>query len=320
MSDPETALVRTADEELWIRLKQLVLDSVSSAHSKRAYDQGLENFRLWCSENAGPGGVPGFAKAAVQAWRAAQEAAGLAASSINVRLSALKKLAAEAADNGFLPPETAAAIARVKGAKRHGVRAGNWLTLDQAERLLELPARKTLKGKRDRALLALLVGCGVRREELAALPIETIQQRDGRWCLVDLAGKGNRIRTVPMPAWAKAAVDEWLFAAGFQKGPLLGAVNKGGRLVRQGLGAQAVYEVVNFYGEKIGATLAPHDVRRTFAKLAHKGRAPLEQIQLSLGHASIQTTERYLGVQQDLGDAPCDHLGIRVQGGERRKD
>jgi integrase len=56
--------------------------------------------------------------------------------------------------------------------------------------------------------------------------------------------------------------------------------------------------------------LAPHDLRRTFAKLAHKGDAPLEQIQLSLGHASIQTTERYLGVKQSLSDAPCDHLGL----------
>ena len=62
----------------------------------------------------------------------------------------------------------------------------------------------------------------------------------------------------------------------------------------------------------MGGSLAPHDVRRTFAKLAHKGRAALEQIQLSLGHASIVTTERYLGVRQDLHDAPCDRLGIRL--------
>jgi hypothetical protein len=55
--------------------------------------------------------------------------------------------------------------------------------------------------------------------------------------------------------------------------------------------------------------LAPHDLRRTFAKLAHKGRAALEQIQLSLGHASIVTTERYLGVRQDLHDAPCESPG-----------
>jgi integrase len=77
------------------------------------------------------------------------------------------------------------------------------------------------------------------------------------------------------------------------------------------MSAQSIYEVVAAYGGELGARLAPHDVRRTFAKLAHQGRAPLEQIQISLGHASIQTTERYLGVEQNLTDAPCDHLGLR---------
>jgi len=83
------------------------------------------------------------------------------------------------------------------------------------------------------------------------------------------------------------------------------------------MSAQSIYEVVDRRGKELelGVALAPHDVRRTFAKLAHKGRAPLEQIQISLGHASIQTTERYLGVAQDLTDAPCDRLGIRGQGG-----
>ena len=56
--------------------------------------------------------------------------------------------------------------------------------------------------------------------------------------------------------------------------------------------------------------LAPHDLRRTFAKLAHQGGARVEQIQLSLGHASIQTTELYLGLQQDFVDGPCDHLDL----------
>jgi integrase/recombinase XerD len=78
------------------------------------------------------------------------------------------------------------------------------------------------------------------------------------------------------------------------------------------MNAQSIYEVVEGYGIRLGAAIAPHDLRRSFAKLAHKGRAPLEQIQISLGHASIQTTERYLGVEQDLTDAPCDHLGIRA--------
>jgi len=302
-----SALVRAEKDETWIRIQKLVLDGVSSGHSKRAYAQALDAFARWCGET----GTAGFTKATVQAYRAALESAGLAASSINVRLSAVKKLAAEAADNGLLGPEVAAAIARVKGAKRKGVRAGNWLTLDQAERLLDLPGRATNKGRRDRALLALLVGCGLRRQELAGLRIEEIQQRDGRWCIVDLAGKGNRIRTVPMPPWTKTAIDAWLAAARYTGGLVLGSVNKGDRITGQGMRAQSIYEVVDRYGRELGATLAPHDVRRTFAKLAHKGRAPLEQIQLSLGHASIQTTERYLGVAQDLTDAPCDHLGIR---------
>jgi site-specific recombinase XerD len=302
-------------EDAWFRMRRLVLDSVTSPHSKRAYEQALDAFAHWCAET----GAVGFAKATVQAYRVALEAAGMAASSINVRLSVIKKLAAEAADNGWLAPEVAAGIARVKGAKRHGVRAGNWLTLDQAQRLLERPDRSTNQGKRDHALLALLLGCGLRRQELAGLRIEEIQQRDGRWCVVDLTGKGNRVRTVPMPPWTKSAIDDWLAAAGFTTGLVLGAVNKGDRITGQGMSAQSIYEVVDRYGKEMGVTLAPQDVRRTFAKLAHKGRAPLEQIQICLRHASIQTTERYLGVAQDLTDAPCDHLGIRACSGSARK-
>lgn len=317
MNDENGTLVHADKRQAWIRIKSLVLDSVTSPHSKRAYGQALDAFACWCAETGGPGGYPGFTKATVQAYRAALEAANLAASSINVRLSAIRKLAVEAADNGLLAPEVAAAVSRVRGAKRRGVRAGNWLTLDQAEGLLDLPDSKTKKGKRDRALLALLVGCGLRRLELARLRIADIQQRDGRWCIVDLAGKGSRIRTVPMPSWAKIAVDEWLATAGFSEGLVFGVINKADRITGQGMNAQSIYEVVRAYGKDLGVRLSPHDVRRTFAKLAHKGRSPLEQIQLSLGHASIQTTERYLGVEQDLTDAPCDHLGIRV-GGSRR--
>ncbi len=76
---------------------------------------------------------------------------------------------------------------------------------------------------------------------------------------------------------------------------------------------QAIRDIVNSYAEKLqNQGIAPHDLRRTFAKLAHKGGSPIDQIQLSLGHDSIQTTEKYLGVEQDLTDAPCDHLGLRI--------
>ena len=83
----------------------------------------------------------------------------------------------------------------------------------------------------------------------------------------------------------------------------------GGR--RESTAAQAVFETVIRYARLAGfGKVTPHDLRRTFAKLAHQGRAPLEQIQIPLGHASIQTTERYLGLRQNLHDAPCDRLGI----------
>jgi integrase/recombinase XerD len=300
--------VPNPEKNSWLRLKSLALDSLSSAHSRRAYVNALDDFQQWCGLNA----ADGFTKATVQRYRAALEERGLAPSSINVRLSAIRKLAAEAADNGLLVPEPAAAIGRVKGAKRLGTRTGNWLTQSQAEQMLALPNRATCKGKRDRALLCLLIGCGLRREELALLTVEHIQQRNARWVLVDLQGKGKRVRTVPMPAWTKAAIDQWVAAAGISAGRLLRAVNKGNRIVGEGMTAQSVFECVGQYGRQIGLKIAPHDLRRTFAKLAHKGHAALEQIQISLGHASIQTTERYLGIEQDLTDAPCDHLGLCV--------
>jgi site-specific recombinase XerD len=306
------AVVLPKKSDLRERLKSLVLNGVTSAHSRRAYGTALNDFEVWCGANA----ADGFNKATVQRYRAALEERGLAPSSINVRLSAIRKLAAEAADNGLLAPQLAAAIGRVKGAKRHGIRTGNWLTRSQAEEMIALPARAraTHKGKRDRALLCLLIGCGLRRDELALLTIEHIQQRDGRWTLVDLMGKGKRVRSVPMPAWAKVAIDEWTAAAGIDRGRLLRAVNKGDRIVGEGMTAQSVFECVQRRGRLIGLeNIAPHDLRRTFAKLAHKGRSPLEQIQLSLGHASISTTERYIGLEQDLTDAPCDHLQLRVK-------
>ena len=90
-------------------------------------------------------------------------------------------------------------------------------------------------------------------------------------------------------------------------------MDKAGLVIGKSLTARAIFEIVRGAGAKIGvANLAPHDLRRTFAKLAHQGKAALEQIQPSLGHASVTTTERYLGVRQDLTDAPCDHLGLTV--------
>src|ERR1022692_1495238 len=198
----------------WQRLKRLVLDSVSSPITRRVYNLGLDEFFAWYEREP----RPGFTKASVAAWRVALEARGLGAVSINVRITAVRKLAVEAADNGLLGPELAAGITRVKGVASKGVRLGNWLSIRQAQTLLNAPDVTTTKGLRDRAILAVLLGCGLRRSEVAALTVGHLQQRDGRWCIVDLVGKHGRVRTAPMPNWVKAAIDAWTHTAGIADG------------------------------------------------------------------------------------------------------
>ena len=226
-------------------------------------------------------------------------------------------LAQEAADNGYLEQAAANGVARVKGVKQQGVRAGNWLTKEQTELLLNSLDVTTLKGLRDRAILAVMIGAGLRRSEVAALAFAHIKQREGRWVIVDIVGKGNRVRTVPIPSWAKAAIDEWVISAAItpdNSGRVFRSIHKGGFIAGENMTPQAISDLVNEHTNSLlGSPLTAHDLRRTFAKLAHKGGAGLDQIQLSLGHASIKTTERYLGVTQDLTDAPCDHLGLRIE-------
>ncbi len=285
----------------------LIANTVRSPHTKRAYRSALIDFWRW-GQTAGHGT---FSKAVVQEYRATLENRHLAPASIKVRMSAIRRLAAEMADNGWLDAQTALLISKVRSPSRSGVRLGNWLSLQQAECLLALPHADNLKGKRDRAVLSVLLGAGLRRSELCALQFEHLQQREGRWVVADLVGKHDRIRTVPVPGWCKAAIDAWAAAAEISTGHVFRPLNKAGRLSGGLLTPGSVFHLVRSYGVSLGTPLAPHDLRRSFAKLAHKGRAGLEQIQLSLGHESIVTTERYLGVRQDLVDAPCDHLGIR---------
>ena len=294
----------------WDRLKAMVLDSVSSPITKRVYNMALEEFLAWFRRAP----RPGFTKATVSAWRSSLEERRLGSSSIIIRMSAIRKLAAEAADNGLLAPELAAGIARVKSAKCVGVRTGNWLSARQAQTLLNAPDVTTVRGLRDRAIIAVLLGCGLRRSEVAALTFTHIQQRDGRWCVVDLVGKHGRIRTTPMPNWVKVAIDAWTVPAGVADGQVFRAVVRGDRVSGDRLGEKVVWQMLREYAAEISIPcLAPHDLRRTCAKLCRAAGGELEQIQMLLGHASVQTTERYLGTKQDLVHAPNDAIRLRVE-------
>ena len=283
------------------RLRKMVLDAVPSSHSKRNYAKALDDLFQFCASRP-------LSRSLLMEWRAAMES--LSPSTINVRLSAVRKMIGEARKNGMLGAEEAATLTEVPNMSQKGTRLGNWLNREQAKELLAVPDRTTLKGKRDYVILALLVGCALRRNELAELDVETIQQREGRWVLADLEGKGRRIRTVAIPIWVKQGINAWMIAAGIEDGRLLRSVSKGGK-VGESLSDWAVWSVVEQSSKQIGIEhFGAHDLRRTCAKLCRKNGGDLEQIKFLLGHSSIQTTERYLGSEQDIEIAVNDNLGL----------
>jgi integrase len=160
-------------------------------------------------------------------------------------------------------------------------------------------------------MVAMLIGCGLRRAELLALQLESIQQREEHWVIADLFGKGGHVRTVPVPTWVKNALDAWTGAAHITDGRVFRAINKAGRVWGDGMSPKVLWDVVRAAAARAGIDkLAPHDLRRTCARLCHLAGGELDQIQFLLGHVSIQTTARYLGCKQKLRIAVNDRLGI----------
>jgi integrase len=250
--------------EAQARLRGMVLDAVTSPHSRRNYAKALDDLFAFAAGRS-------LTRALLLEWRASMS--GLAPSTVNVRLSAVRKLVGEAHKNGMLGSEEAEHLGDIPNIRQKGRRMGNWLTREQAKEILAVPDRSTLKGKRDYVILALLVGCALRRQELASLYMEEIQMREGRWVIADLLGKGGRIG--------------------------------------EGLSDWAIWSVVEQAAKQIGIErFGAHDLRRTCAKLCRKSGGDLEQIKFLLGHSSIQTTERYLGSEQEISVAVNDTLGL----------
>ena len=288
--------------------RSAVLNSLPSLNSRRSYDHAIRDFIDWyCSEPR-----LAFNRVVVTRYRISLEQKNYAPSTINLRLAAVRRLAYEAADAGLLSPDLAAGIRRVKGAKRLGVRLGNWLSAEESERLINVPRGPGLRALRDRAILAVLLGCGLRRAELSGLRLEHLQSRDGRCVIGDLVGKGRHLRTVPIPAWAKEAVDSWVAQAEISGGALFRAIGKTGKPWGDGFTPKVVWSIVKLAARasELGA-VAPHDLRRTCARLCHLAGGELEQIQFLLGHRSVQTTERYLGSKQHIHNAVNDRIVIK---------
>lgn len=280
------------------------LDSVSAENTKRAYSRCLRQFLTWIQTQA----EPRLERGAVQRYRVALESQGLAPATINQTLAAIRTLAREAGAQGLIPGADALAIEKIRGVRRLGRRTGTWLSAASANTFLAIPDKCTLRGKRDRCLLALLIGCGLRRFEASALRVDQIQLLEDRWVLANVKGKHGRVRTVPLSTWVKGAMDAWLGSPAVRNGYVLRAVDKVDRVGVGPLSVSAIYQIVKGYGVDAHVGVAPHDMRRTFARLAMRGGAPLDQIQVALGHESLRTTELYLGMDLDLANPACDFI------------
>ncbi len=291
-------------------LERVLLNGVSNEHTERAYRRVLAKFLAWYDAR----GYTELSRQVLYDYRTMSEDSGAAPSSTNVELAALRRLFRKAAEAGLVDWGKAEAAAGVDNSRSGGVRVGNWLTPEQAKDLLLAPDENTLKGKRDGALLGLLVGCGLRRAELVSLVVNKIQMRDDRWVIPDLVGKGKRLRLVPVPGWVKDRLDLWTVAAKITEGKIFRAVGKNAKVSGASLSTTAVWKIVLHYAHEVGIErLAPHDLRRTCAKLCRKSGWDLEQIQFLLGHSSIQTTEKYLGGEQDIVNAVNDRIFARVK-------
>jgi integrase len=284
-------------------LADAAVQSLSSTHSRRIYRGHIVRF-LASGLSLTREGIQRF-------MRDIESRCGPV--SVNHALSAVRLLAREAFARGQIDSQNMQAISSIRGVARRGVRLGNWLDIGGLREMLRA-AERGPHGVRNAAILAVLAGCGLRRAEVVSLRWGQYQTRAGRAVWIDIVGKGKRSRSVPIAQWVVRYLDVYRDSlAKLGDGLALISTDTPTGLVFGGLGEQGVYYLVRDAAKAAGLpSVAPHDLRRTYSKLARAGGCPIEQIQVTLGHAEISTTQRYLGTELEL--EPGKAAGDYVQG------
>lgn len=284
-----TTAIVTVQTDFYSDVIKMVLDSVTSEHSKRAYHRALTQFVTWHKE----AGQPALTKATVQAYIANLRAQGTGAASINQALSALRKLASEAADNGLLDPTLAAGIGNIKGEKHSSLPAGRSFTAGELSALLEVCAREqSILGIRDAAIIAVAYACGLRRASIVNLNLDDYDPETGE--LKIFAAKRNKDLTAYVTGGAKLALDDWVRIRGDEPGPMFYQVRRGGHIKLNRLTTQAIYHVLQGRAAQAKiAPLSPHDFRRTVIGDLLEAGVDIATVARMVGHSSVTTTARY---------------------------
>jgi site-specific recombinase XerD len=261
--------------------------------TRRIYAEALRDFIGFLGTTGGAH-LREVTRAHVIAWRRALIERGLAPATIR------RKLAAVSAFYGYLCERNAVLINPVDGVKRprEGANEGTTPALgdDQARRLLEAPDPETRAGRRDRAILSLLLFHGLRRAELAGLAIEDLQERSGVKHL-RVHGKGGKIRFVPVHPHSLERLDAYLSELpdrADRKAPIFTQLRRSKSL--RHLSAEAVYRIVKHHAKVVGVdptACRPHAMRATMATNALEKGADIAKVQEVLGHSSIATTRLY---------------------------
>lgn len=282
-------------------LIKLTIDSAANVHTKRAYGRYLRRFYRLRLPLSRLGILEYLARPDIKDKVTAK----------NVALAGFRRLVDNAASCQFLSPIEVSAIRSIKGAKSNP-KLGRWLSIDSVRALISLPNRNTIQGARDGAILALVLGCGLRRSEAADILWDSYREINGRMCLVDLMGKGHKTRTVPVPDWAVERLDRWLDklvdVIGFREVAMDGTILRTmwgsvitRKMLKRPLTSAGLAAIIHRYSLGLNIGFTPHDLRRTLAQLMRRAGVPIEQIQYTLGHDAIITTERYLGGAVELG-------------------
>lgn len=290
-------------------------------NTRLPYSRHTTNFLAWLETQA-----LAFSLESLKAYKAGMLSQNLSPSLVNQTLAAIRFFVRESAKHGYISTEQAEQIAKIESIKTSGQKLGTWLNQTQLEKLLNAPLvsrfSNSLLATRDQAILAVLGGAGLRRNEVAKLTVEQVRFVEQRWVLVDIEGKRGKFRSVPIAAWVKQLIDVWLKSGGIHSGFIFRAcswrvfddeqiptVDGIDHLTPESI-RQAV---LRYSSESLGFPVNPHDVRRSFARIARMNKCPLEQIKLSLGHERIETTEIYTRMEIDFENSPSDFLHIEIQ-------
>jgi len=275
------------------------LANLTNEKTRRAYTIDVREFSEFLGLRK-PEEFRTVTRAHVIAWRETLERRDLSPPTIRRKLSALSSLFE------YLCERNAVAGNPVDGVKRPMANSNEGstpaLSDAQARRLLDAPPEDSVKGIRDRAILATLLYHGLRREELCGLRIKDIQSREGVKHF-KVKGKGDKIRYVPLHPLAQRLIEQYLSLAGHSTdsdGALFRPVrnNRTGELERS-LNANSIYRnIVRKYGQETGLNievngLCVHSMRATAATNALSHEADIAKVQEWLGHANVSTTRLY---------------------------